>query len=847
MLPLALALHLLAAAEEPDPPLVAAAGVATEDGPGALWVNPAHLGYDPDPRFAAILRLQPLPTEVTPTDYAASTGPFRPQALGFTGGIAGVSAGVRWSQRAATDPSQTPASQVTADLAAGVRLPRRLAFGLGLHLHILPGARDYAAFDAGLAWRPLPWLGASAVLRNIGSPGGDLGTPAESGLGIAVRPAGRTLLLGADVVRTFGLHPKTRGVFTARVRPTRGLYLRAGVTTDLRVDAGVELYFGRVGGALSTVFDADDLSGGTPSTHPGAPGPALLVQVGTDEPGERIIPAWRQTPTLQVTSLPLDEPSRTLLSRGAPTWLDVEAQLSRVESAPDLRAVILTLSSLPIGLPTAQDLADRLRGLREGGKLVVVHLVGDVDTAALVVAAQAGQVLAHPAATFRLHPPVLESVWLGGALDAIGVEVDVARSGPYKSAAEELTRTSPSPEERAQQQALLDDALASEIAALAKGRGRPPAEVAQWLTQGVLSAPQAVQLGLVDGLAYGDQLPVRVAEIQGMRGEIQPIDLARRPVGRSPWEPPVQVGVIHIRGLIVAGESRAGALGGPTTGAATVVRQLERARRDVKVRAVVLRMDSPGGSAWASEEIARAVSLLRAAGKPVVVSMGDRAASGGYFIAATADRIWAQPATITGSIGVISTHTSFGGLLDKLGIATTELRASLPGPLDGGEAPPSTGDPDSPLRAWDPVEQLRMEAAVRWVAERFQAHVADGRRLPLDTVRELAGGRLWSGEDAKAHGLVDALGGLHAAIDEARSLAHVPPRAPVAVVPVRARTGVVDLLLPELTRDAFGLQATGGRLLGPAVEAVDAALQLLGDPSTSMWMVDPTWARLRSR
>ncbi len=847
MLPLVLALHLLAAAEEPDPPLLAAAGIATEDGPGALWVNPAHLGYDPDLRVGAMLRLQPLPGEVTPSSFPSSAGAFRPQAFGLTAGIAGVSAGVRWSQRAPAAASSTPTAQVTADLAAGIRLPQRFAIGLGLHVHILPGARDYAAFDTGLAWRPLPWLGASAVLRNIGGPGGEQGTPAESGLGIAVRPAGRTVLLGADVVRTFGVHPKTRGVFTARVRPTRGLYLRAGVTTDLRIDAGVELYFGRVGGGLSTMFDADDLAGGTPTTNPGAPGPAMLVHVGTDEPGERLIPAWRQTPTLQLTAMPLDEPRRSLFSRGAPTWLDVEAQLSRIESAPDLRAAILTLSSLPIGLPTAQDLADRLRGLRAQGKLVVVHLVGDVDTAALVVAAQAGQVLAHPAATFRLHPPVLESVWLGGALDALGVDVDVARSGPYKSAAEELTRTAPSPEERTQQQALLDDAFASEIASLAQGRGRTPAEVALWLTQGALSAPQAAQLGLVDGLAYSDQLPTRVAEIQGMRGEIQPIDLARRPVGRSPWEPPVQVGVIHIRGLIVAGESGPGTLGGPTTGASTVVRQLDRARRDVKMRAVVLRIDSPGGSAWASEEIARSVSLLRAAGKPVVVSMGDRAASGGYFIAATADRIWAQPATITGSIGVITTHASFGGLLGKLGVTTTELRANLPDALPSGDATTSTGDPDSPLRPWDPVEQLRMDAAVRWVADRFQAHVADGRHLPLDTVRELAGGRLWSGEDAKERGLVDALGGLHAAIDEARLLAHVPPRAPVAVVPVRARTGVVDLLLPELTRDAFGLQATGGRLLGPAGEAVDAALRVLGDPSTSLWMVDPAWARLRSR
>ena len=802
---------------EVDPDLAPASTSAAEDGPAALWVNPANMAYDPDPRWFVGLRMA---TQDGPAPESYPTRPTgrAPHAIGAIAGIAGVSAGLRWFRREVDGPD------FAIDLGAGLRLPRRVAVGGALHWNLEGGVADHVAFDAGLSWRPLPWIGASLISRNIGSPGAANGAPAQTGGGLAVRPAGRTFVLGTDLLYTFDPRdPHWAFAASVRVRPTEGLYLRAKIDTRLSFSAGLELYFGPGGvGALA--------AGGPDHVD-------ALTFAGTDEPRESLLPSRRLVPVLQLDHPPPYAPDRRLLSRTEMSWLEVLQELEAAAASKERRAAVVSIGDVDLGWARWRELRSRLSALVLEGKHVVAHLHGDVPTGAIYAASGASAIWVQPGSVLDLSLPALESVHLRGLLDMTGVSVQVARSGPYKSAAEQLTELEPSPEEREQQLAMLRSVTDELVTALSQGRRRPEQDVRAWLSRGPVSSVEAAKDGIVDGLAWYDELQDRVSAQIDSSARL--VELARRARGRSPWDPPVQIAVVYLEGTITPGRSADGLLPGtPRVGAETVVRQLERARRDPGVRAVVLRIDSPGGTTHAAEEIGHAVELLQRAGKPVVASLGDKATSGGYYVAAGADAIWAEPTTITGSIGVIATHISVPDLLNRLGVHTTVLREG-PGP-----------DPTSPLRRWDPVEQARVQALVDASYQGFVDHVARGRELAPDVIDGLGRGRIWSGADARARGLVDHGGGLVEAIAHARQLAGIAERTPTEVVTPRADLRLGDLLLPELSR--LRLEATGLRFgLSGALPGISAAmlgtlLPLLEEDLTP-WMIEPDPLRITPR
>jgi protease-4 len=221
------------------------------------------------------------------------------------------------------------------------------------------------------------------------------------------------------------------------------------------------------------------------------------------------------------------------------------------------------------------------------------------------------------------------------------------------------------------------------------------------------------------------------------------------------------------------------------------VEHLLDASEDPQIRAVVLRVDSPGGSVFASEEIHRAVALLREQ-KPVVVSMGAVAASGGYYVAAGADAIWAEPTTITGSIGVYGTHLTFDPLLDRLGVTSTTLTRGRAAGIDG-------------LHPWDAVERDRMERQIGAFYLQFKERVAEGRGMDLEAVEAVARGRVWSGARAKEVGLIDALGGLQDAVQDARERAGVPATREITLVSYSSRGRVIDRLTAGEARATLGV------------------------------------------
>ncbi|HEX6418545.1 MAG TPA: S49 family peptidase, partial [Acidimicrobiales bacterium] len=300
------------------------------------------------------------------------------------------------------------------------------------------------------------------------------------------------------------------------------------------------------------------------------------------------------------------------------------------------------------------------------------------------------------------------------------------------------------------------------------GRGIDEATVRAVLDRAPLLAPEAREAGLVDRLGYRDEVYAAVRERAGADASLLYVDRYARAAARvrPRRRGRRHIALVHVHGTIHLGRSGRRPLGGATAGAASVCAALRAAAADRNVAAVVLRVDSRGGSYVASDAIWREVAVTRAAGTPVVVSMGDVAASGGYFVAAGADAIVAEPATVTGSIGVVAGKAVVAGLAGRLGIGHEEVAGAARDLMF------------SPLRPFSDDEWARLDTWLDRIYQDFTAKVAAGRGMPPDRVEEVARGRVWTGAEARERGLVDELGGLARAAEVARARAGLPPAPP---------------------------------------------------------------------
>jgi len=435
-----------------------------------------------------------------------------------------------------------------------------------------------------------------------------------------------------------------------------------------------------------------------------------------------------------------------------------------------IRLLVLKLNDMEkTSLPKLQELRRAITVFKASGKMVIA--VGpNYSQSQYYLAAMADQVFLDSMGVVALHGFSIYRNYFKAALDKLSIDVQLFRAGKYKAAIEPLIRNDMSDEDRASNQALLSVLWGAYKDDVADMRGikaerlqalldKPATFLAQY--DGDYSALFKAE-GLVDALADYHTIENYIAGAMGVtsgRKEYASIDfhqyraatLSELPVAKKR-----QVGVITASGMIVDGEQPPGMVGSES-----MIEMLERARLNPEIRAVVLRIDSPGGSAQASEAIRNAIVHLKEAGKPVVVSMGSLAASGGYWIAAPADEIWAYPTTITGSIGAFGVMANFEQGLKKLGINTDGLGTTS---IAAGIRP----DRSMPAQL-NEVMSLAMQHTYR----RFLSVVADGRGLSVEDVAKLAEGRVWTGVDAHRLGLVDSLGGFKEAITAAAKLASI--------------------------------------------------------------------------
>ena len=465
-----------------------------------------------------------------------------------------------------------------------------------------------------------------------------------------------------------------------------------------------------------------------------------------------------------------------------------------------LAGVILRVGPLRVGWARARSIRAALALLRAAGKKVVAYLeeAGNLE---YYVACAATEIVAPPQGHVGLAGLAATATFLAEALGKVGVTADFAAVGRYKSAPEMFTRAGMSAAHRESVEALLGDLTDELAAAVAEARKLAPEDARRRIDEGPYLAPRALAAGLIDEVGYADTLHERLGlENERAVGSLAAWAHARRPPVRwTPlWRGPA-VALLDWRGTIVGGDApgvlalRGAIASGPAIKEVEAVRRLDRAR------AVVVHVDSRGGSANASDVIARALGRLRDK-KPVVVYMGEAAASGGYYLAAAGTRIVAQPTTLTGSIGVFSGKFSAVEGLARLGVHQEVLEASRHAGMYGA------------ARAFTAEERALREREIGEVYDAFVGHVAAGRKMTADAVRAVAEGRVWSGKQAHARGLVDELGTLDDAVRLAAEAASIPgPPEKVERLRVRARRpGGVLRLLSDAVRPGGGGSGGGG-------------------------------------
>jgi protease-4 len=792
---------------------------AVDDGT-ALLVNPAGLGSVTGVELGG-----GWATRGALTGAQTTLGHEGDAYVVFGGALSmGAGAGVRLLESGAT--------LWRGALASALRFDEALSVGASLHSAqtTIPGVDD-TFWDLGIQLRPASWLSVGVVGESLGSKNVDAGVRG----GVSVRPLGEALTIGLDVRAVPGPSPDAATAW-ATAAWTPGLAARlqwgglaafAGVAVQnlqaaaagpvvIAGNGGVQIDldhlgvagFGGVDGSAATAGVRARASTAAWASALPASGRWVHLELGADG-----APVQRDTTIF-------DE-----LFGDAPSATAVLAALDDAADDPSIEGLVLQLTGLDVGWGRAGELRAALVRLRSHGKKVLVHF-DSADDITMFVASTADRVWMSPSGSLAVDGVRAEMVYVGEALRRLGFAAEAVAAGRYKSAPRAFTHDAPSPEELEVQNALLDGIYDALVGAVAQGRGLKAEDVRAAIDLGGLSATEAVAQRFVDALVYADELPAKVAEVAGRPG--QRMFLERRFLDdekkSTRWEPPAQIAFIPVVGDIRMGSSRGGLLSGGGAGSDDVVEAIREAADDDAIKAIVLRIDSPGGDALASDLMWRAAMLARDR-KPVIASMGDVAASGGYYIACAAHDIFADKTTITGSIGVFGLMFNAEKFATDNGVRSVELkRGALPGP--------------TLLRPMTEAERARMQASVDATYERFLDAVVAGRtekRIKKDELRAIAEGHVWTGAQALERKLVDREGSLIDALKLARERAGIADGEDIAV---RVITGTEGELPGMGGVRAVARVLASSLGLDDASAAARAVALLVGDPDAVALAVD---------
>jgi len=705
--------------------------VAVSDDIFAVPVNPAGLAVQPGTQLGLL----------TPLTDSASVKP----AYYLGGGDGASGAAVAFYK---------PGKYYHYRLAFSAALASGFYFGYGVEL----GKGIVPSYSLGFLYRPIRQLSLGAAGYHLT---GRNGQPAGYRTGIGLRPFGNRITLGADAL----LDSKgslADAELTLAAEPVNGVVVEGFYTRESQT-AGISLgvNFAHHGvRAIRRVSGTSDRFAEPVGVYhyTDARRRSILSPVTSDK-----------FVLLEFSgSLPEERPRFSLFGKRGGNLTDMVLRIRRYAHQADVAGLVLYIKGSPGGPAKVEEIRNAIREFKRSGKPVYAYL-DDAGNAGYLLASAADQVFLNPAGDVWLTGIATQLVYFKSLLEKVGIRANTIHIGKYKSADEMFARDSASTANLEQLNAYLDDYYRSFTRDIARSRRLPVDTVRAIIDRGPFTALEAVRSGLVDSLLYRDQLRHLIEQSEGRphyrlvsrSEEEQAVDW------HYDWEAPnrQEIAVIFAIGPITGGESRRSPLTGSVTmGAETIARAIRTARKSPAIKAIVLRVDSPGGSALASDIIWREVHLTTTGedAKPVVVSMGNVAASGGYYISAAADKIVAQPGTVTGSIGVIFGQLNYQQLLEKIGVNVQTLqRGKNAALLD-------------PAREMTEPERRKIYRLIDTTYQRFVRKVADGRGLPADSVDALGQGRIYSGEAAVHVGLVDGLGGVIRAVDLAKTAANIP-------------------------------------------------------------------------
>lgn len=782
--------------------------MVTDDSSEALVINPGNLAWLPAPE----LRFD----WVGCPGNAAKVGCG--EALGFgTPLFAGLAASVRLEL-------VSPTSGENGAVGAGfpyqnyqyVWLSWGLAGRLGEHASFgLSWDHSYSddayldslnAFSAGLSYRPNTHFAFAATARNFNRPsqeaipqqGGAPVLDGQYGLGLALRPTGRRdFELGIEAKYWQGVDLWTQRATVGLDVPGFGRVFGSAEVANLGNDthrgvvgtAGLELHWNGLSAGGGAFFG----SGLGPTSPVGEY--ATVAIAGFTQPG---IPNPPRAVSIRIESTPSVRGHVALLRK-----------LWSIAEATDIDALTLVVRGEPAdSFAHAEELADALRVIRAHHKKVLCS-IEDGGSRSLYVCANADRLLLTPAGGIRYAGLRAQYMYFKGLLDKIGVKADMIRIGPHKTAPEQFTNEHAGPVAEQDHEDMLRQQEAVFVRNLSLYRHLPEDRIRLATAHGPFVAEEAIAAGFADGTAFDDELDRATRELVGKNiayGEYE--EETRAPASFAGRD---KIAILYMEGDIVDGRSQHIPLVDVRLlGSYSMQDQIKHLREDPSVRAVVLRIESPGGSSLASDVMWRELSLLAKA-KPLVVSMGTVAASGGYYIASASRDIYALPLTVTGSIGVFYGKADVSGFLDKIGV-TIDTYKTAP-----------RADAESWFRPFTPEERKELEHKVDQFYDTFLTRVSTGRGMSKEAVDAVGRGRVWTGQQALERHLVDHLGGLRDALADAREQAGLADDAPIVEYPPES-TSLVDLALKLAGGAAADPTKAAVESLPPAVKGLAHAL-----------------------
>jgi protease IV len=516
-----------------------------------------------------------------------------------------------------------------------------------------------------------------------------------------------------------------------------------------------------------------------------------------------------------------DTPAAKVMLTERVTLRDVVDAIDRGANDDRVVGMVARIGAAPMGIAQVQEIRDAVQRFRAHKKFAVAYAetFGEFGpgNGAYYLATAFDQIYLQPSGDIGLTGIILESPFIKGTLSKLGVTFHGDHRYEYKNALNFFTETKYTGPHKEAMTALLNSWFSQMKDGICQARQIAPDKFQALVDAGPYLGKEAVGAKLVDGVAYRDEVYSKVKSKAGDGAELLYLDKYLDRAGR-PHEKGKTIALVFGVGAVTRGKSDYDPVqGSQNMGSDTVATAIRTAAGDKDVKAILFRVDSPGGSYVASDTIWREVVRARQAGKPVIVSMGDLAGSGGYFVAMAADKIVAQPGTITASIGVLGGKMLTSGLWDKVGLSWDEVH-------QGASATMFTG-----TRDYTPAEWARFQAWLDRVYVDFTGKVADGRKLPKEKVLEIAKGRIWTGQDAKNLGLVDELGGYDTALKLAKKAAGIPDGSEVRVVVYPRPKTLFEALLQRRGPDNSDKEAVAQTLarilqdVQPVARELDAA------------------------